>query len=184
MRIRIMGGSGSGKSTLAMTLGKHLKISCIIHLDDMFWLSGWKMKEFAILKREVLDRIKHEENWVIDGNYSKIGFGLGNPTHIVIIYLPIYRNLWQLLIREVGRRSRLKFKSVTRAPLNVVNEPHEEHIIEGFRILGGQAVEFYRFKARKNYKIIKQQMPETPIFVYRGTKDFKELIRFVSMEGN
>jgi len=43
-RILIIGISGAGKTTLARALGKTYKLP-VIHLDQHFWLPGWKMPD-------------------------------------------------------------------------------------------------------------------------------------------
>jgi len=39
-KIIIVGCGGAGKSTLAVLLGKKLNIN-VVHLDKLYWLSGW-----------------------------------------------------------------------------------------------------------------------------------------------
>ena len=71
MKIVIMGYSGSGKSTLAKKLGQ--RFGCeVLHFDTVQFLPDWEIRsqeEKLKITKEFLDT--HEE-WMIDGNYSKL----------------------------------------------------------------------------------------------------------------
>jgi len=68
-KIMIIGCGGSGKSTLAKRLGEKLNLP-IIHLDQLFWRSGWKQ-----VSSEEFDSLLHNELskdfWIIDGNFNR-----------------------------------------------------------------------------------------------------------------
>ena len=71
MKITIMGYSGSGKSTLARKLAEYYNID-VLHFDSVQFLPNWEIRcqeEKERLTKEFLD--SHDE-WVIDGNYSKL----------------------------------------------------------------------------------------------------------------
>ena len=71
MRIALIGYSGSGKSTLAGLFGQKHKIP-VLHMDTVHWLPDWQERpteERAAIVRQFLDE---NENWVIDGNYTKV----------------------------------------------------------------------------------------------------------------
>ncbi len=68
-KILIVGCGGAGKSTLAVMLGQKLNIN-VVHLDKLYWLSGWVEREdyeFDIL----VDNELKKESWIIDGNYFR-----------------------------------------------------------------------------------------------------------------
>ncbi|WP_313467812.1 AAA family ATPase [Carnobacterium sp.] len=68
-RIVIVGPSGSGKSTLCRTLSDKLDIP-VIHLDSLFFKSGWIEIEKEELIEKVTQIIAVNEKWIIEGNYS------------------------------------------------------------------------------------------------------------------
>ena len=68
-RIIIVGPSGSGKSTLAKKLKDILDIP-LYHLDNIWW----KEDKTNISREEFdnkLSKIVEEDNWIIDGDYSR-----------------------------------------------------------------------------------------------------------------
>lgn len=71
MKITIMGFSGSGKSTLARLLGEKYGLK-ILHLDKVQFMENWEERPALEKERIVLDFLDNNENWVIDGNYSKL----------------------------------------------------------------------------------------------------------------
>lgn len=67
-KIMIIGPGGVGKSTLAKELGHILQID-VIHLDAIFWKSGWTetpREKWIEKHKQLLKR----ESWIIDGNYG------------------------------------------------------------------------------------------------------------------
>lgn len=66
--IMIFGCCGSGKSTLSRQINEKLGIP-IVHLDQLFWRSGWNNvsdEEFS----QLLDDELQKESWIMDGNYN------------------------------------------------------------------------------------------------------------------
>jgi adenylate kinase family enzyme len=99
-RIAILGCSGAGKSTLASArMAIKLKLP-VIHLDNLFWLHGWKempQDQFMQLQRERLSGSR----WVVNGNYSgslHIRFELADT--IVFLDFPRYRCLYRATIKR------------------------------------------------------------------------------------
>ena len=68
-RVVILGCSGSGKSTLARALGDKTGLP-VVHGDRLFWHSGWVASTKAEID-EKLTAAASEENWIIDGNYTR-----------------------------------------------------------------------------------------------------------------
>jgi adenylate kinase family enzyme len=71
-RIMIFGPSASGKSTMAVALGKKLNIP-VHHLDQLCFIpkTFWDPRpaeEFRKLHEQIIDC----DEWIIDGNYSKL----------------------------------------------------------------------------------------------------------------
>jgi adenylate kinase family enzyme len=87
-RILIIGSGGAGKSTLARKLGEKTGIE-VIHLDQLYWKSGWvKMPadEWAGLVGELLKG----ESWIMDGNFGGT-FEMRAAAADTIIFLEISR---------------------------------------------------------------------------------------------
>lgn len=74
MKIVIMGYSGSGKSTLCRRLSERYNIPAL-HLDTVHFLPKWKERNDEEKKRIVTEFLeKNKNDWVIDGNYSKLSY--------------------------------------------------------------------------------------------------------------
>ncbi len=88
MKIAVLGFSGSGKSTLARKLGERLSLP-VLHLDTVFWLPGWQERdreECAAITAGFME----QENWLIEGVYSKFHFDarMEQADKIVLVTLP------------------------------------------------------------------------------------------------
>ena len=67
-RIVIIGNNGSGKSYLSEALSEITGLP-LIHLDEKFWLPGWKMPpndDWIKMQEEYVS----EERWIIEGNHT------------------------------------------------------------------------------------------------------------------
>ncbi len=71
MKIAIIGYSGSGKSTLAKFLSSQYKIP-LLYLDTVHWLASWNERESSESLEIVEKFLNNNDNWVIDGNYTKL----------------------------------------------------------------------------------------------------------------
>lgn len=71
MKIQIIGYSGSGKSTLAKKLALHFNIP-YLHLDNVQFYGNWQVRDIKEQNYIVNEFINSNENWIIDGNYSKV----------------------------------------------------------------------------------------------------------------
>lgn len=69
MKIMIIGYSGSGKSTLAGMLAKKYHLP-VLYLDTLQFLPGWEIRDREDFRQRMAEFMKNEE-WVIDGNYSR-----------------------------------------------------------------------------------------------------------------
>lgn len=67
-KIIVIGSGGSGKLTFSRLLGEKLGIP-VIHLDQLFWQSGWTRRPtdewLAQLNQEL-----EKETWIMDGNFG------------------------------------------------------------------------------------------------------------------
>lgn len=71
MKIEIIGYSGSGKSTLAKKLGELYNIP-VLHLDNTKFYGNWQERTDEEQSALVQDFLDKNDEWVIDGNFSKI----------------------------------------------------------------------------------------------------------------
>lgn len=71
MKIVIIGYSGSGKSFLARRLGACTGAT-VLHLDAVHWLPGWKERPDEEAEALVASFLDAHDDWVIDGNYTRL----------------------------------------------------------------------------------------------------------------
>ena len=71
MKIQIIGYCGSGKSTLAKKLGLFYNIP-YLHLDNVQFYGDWQERTIEQQNEIVNKFLQENENWIIDGNYSKV----------------------------------------------------------------------------------------------------------------
>lgn len=69
-RIVIVGCSSTGKTTLAKKISNKLKITHQ-ELDEFFWEPNWQEAKLDVFKHKV-GQFVSGDNWVIDGNYSRV----------------------------------------------------------------------------------------------------------------
>ena len=104
-RVLVIGSAGAGKSTLARRLGELLGLE-VIHLDRLFWHSGWVETPREQWRERVLELLARE-SWIMDGNYSNT-FDLRFPACDTIIFLDLSRYLcvWRVVRRRLLYRRR------------------------------------------------------------------------------
>ena len=70
MKIAIIGYSGAGKSTLAKKLSHYYDCD-VLHLDSIHFAPHWVERSDEEMVSDIKSFIK-KENWIIEGNYSRI----------------------------------------------------------------------------------------------------------------
>ena len=100
MKISVIGYSGSGKSTLAGELAEHYGIKAL-HLDTVHWLPCWRERSRDEEVNIVTDFLDSTDNWVIDGNYSKVCFKrrLDESDEIIFMSFNRFASLFRILKR-------------------------------------------------------------------------------------
>lgn len=106
-KILVIGSGGAGKSTFAKRLSKILNIE-VIHLDSLYWSTGWVETPKVEWKRMVEELITRD-SWIMDGNYSGT-LDIRYEACDTVIFLDIARMicLWRLVKRAA------KYQNVSR----------------------------------------------------------------------
>ena len=92
-RVLILGCPGSGKSTFARQLGALTGLP-LVHLDNVYWLpDGTHLSPSAF--DEALARLLREEQWILDGNYSRTYEGRIRACDTVFFWITTQRFAWR-----------------------------------------------------------------------------------------
>lgn len=70
VRINVIGTSGSGKTTFGKKLAETLNMP-FVELDAIFWGPDWGFPDDEVFFRKLASALEGE-NWVPDGNYTRI----------------------------------------------------------------------------------------------------------------
>jgi len=99
-RILVIGTGGSGKTTVARRLAQRTGLP-LIHLDALYWRSGWQPTP-ADEWRATVQSLISRDAWIIDGNYGgTLGVRLAACDTVVFLDLPRLVCLWRVLKRQV-----------------------------------------------------------------------------------
>ena len=102
MRVNVIGTSGSGKTTFGRKLAEVLGIPSI-EIDEVFWGPDWTGpadEEFY----PKLSNLLEEDNWVLDGNYTRtMGFKWNRVQSVIWINFSFPRTVYQAVTRAVSR---------------------------------------------------------------------------------
>lgn len=101
-RIVVIGASGSGKTTFASQIADRLNYDHL-ELDAIHWLPDWQEAPWEVIREQVSQRTA-QDNWVCDGNYSRLRDILW-PRADTLIWLnyPFMTVFWRLLKRTLQR---------------------------------------------------------------------------------
>ncbi|HZU00370.1 MAG TPA: hypothetical protein VFA10_11940 [Ktedonobacteraceae bacterium] len=101
----IIGSAGAGKSTFARQLGDILQIE-VIHLDNLFWRTGWK-KISRGKQKEIQRRLVRRESWIMDGSYhTTLGSRIKAADTVIFLDMPLLVCIWGVIIRHFTAPSR------------------------------------------------------------------------------
>lgn len=99
-RILVIGKSGAGKTTFSKKLAKALGIN-VVHLDDLFWKSGWERAYSAEQWEQKMSELISQEEWILDGNYhNTLELRLGRADTVIFFDINPFRSLMQALKRK------------------------------------------------------------------------------------
>lgn len=98
----MVGTTGSGKTTVAHEISNRLKLP-YIELDALYWDENWTGVSDSVFRERVISVIKAEQ-WVIDGNYSRIrSLVWERADTVVYLDYSFWRTFWQLFTRTIHR---------------------------------------------------------------------------------
>lgn len=108
MKIQIIGYSGSGKSTLAKKLSQIYNCACL-HLDNVQFYGNWQERSLEEQNEIVNQFLENNENWVIDGNYSKV-----SPIRFEISDITIFLNYNRFYCFKMCKKRYKEYKNKPR----------------------------------------------------------------------
>lgn len=101
-RIVIIGGTGAGKTTLARQLAARLGYPHL-EIDAFHWEANWTETPTPLLRERISEAIAADQ-WVMDGNYSKVrDLVWGRADTIIWLDYPLWLSLWRLAGRTAHR---------------------------------------------------------------------------------
>ena len=106
-RVVILGSGGAGKTELALKLSRRTGLP-IVHLDVLFWRSGWTPAPREEAARDLVVAIARER-WILDGNFLDVEDGearFDRTDTVVFLDVPRVTCLWRALARLLRDRRR------------------------------------------------------------------------------
>lgn len=114
-RVMVFGGAGAGKSTLARKLGDLTGLP-VIHIDQIFWKSGWVERDKVEVDAMIRGRILTDE-WIFDGNYSStFADRLARADTIIFLDMPTWLRLWAVVARTIKSYKKVRPGSAIDCP--------------------------------------------------------------------
>ena len=167
MKIAIIGYSGSGKSTLCRFLGEKYEIP-MLHFDTVQFLPNWKVREACEKEKIVREFLDANENWCIEGNYSKIFFDerMEKADFIVVMLFNRFNSLWR-----VWKRFRM-YKGRSRPDMTVGCDEKLDFEFIRWVLFDGR-----RKESRSKYKKVICDYKEKVVVI----KNQKQLDRFMKI---
>ena len=99
-RVLVLGCPGSGKSMAARQLSAVTGLP-VIHLDQHYWLPGWRRPDSASWTKIVGD-LADQSAWIMDGNYSgSLEQRLARADTLIHLDYPTWLCLWRAMYRTV-----------------------------------------------------------------------------------
>lgn len=106
-RILVLGPSGSGKSTFAKALADRLALPWIC-LDHYYWKPNW-VETPEEEWREVVASLIAQDEWVMDGNYSKtLEMRIRKADTAIFLDVPRRVSFWRVFKRRIIHRGKVR----------------------------------------------------------------------------
>ncbi len=105
-RVVILGSVGAGKTVLANAISRRTGLP-VVHLDVLFWRSGWTPAPREDAFRDLAAAVA-SERWILDGNFLSDAPDARFERADTVIFLDLSRAtcLWRVLERVVRERGR------------------------------------------------------------------------------
>ncbi len=106
-RVLVIGPGGAGKTTLAKAMAQRTGMP-LIHLDALYWSSGWTPTPNEEWDRRVAELVARD-TWVMDGNYGRtLPMRLAACDTVVFLDLPRTVCIWRIIRRRLQHRGRAR----------------------------------------------------------------------------
>jgi adenylate kinase family enzyme len=158
-RILIIGINGSGKSTFANNLGKKLNRE-VIHLDKIFYESGWKHVQAKDEWRQTIKDLVSKEKWIMDGQYnSTLDIRMPGADTIIFFNFNKFLCLYRVIKRIFNR-----------------NQPFDK--AEGYldRLSFDLIKKIIKFPKEEMLEMLEQYKNTKKIFVIKNSGEAEELL--------
>jgi adenylate kinase family enzyme len=98
-RVLVIGSGGSGKTTFARRLARASGLP-LVHLDSLYWRSGWQPTPDGEWDQVIADLIARDE-WIIDGNYGRtLAVRLAACDTVIFLDVAPWRCVWRIVWRR------------------------------------------------------------------------------------
>ncbi len=106
-RVMIVGCSGAGKSTLARRLSEKTGLP-VIHVDKIYWTTGWISRSREETRRLVAEAIAGEE-WIFEGNNStSFDLRVARTDTVIFLDFPVPLCLFRVIKRVAAGYGRVR----------------------------------------------------------------------------
>jgi adenylate kinase family enzyme len=176
LRVAVVGTSCSGKTTLARTIAD---ANGIIHveLDAIYWQPNWTPMPIHEFREAVGAEVAGDE-WVIDGNYSKVRDIIWpRATHLVWLNLPFLTVFWRAMSRTLKR-------VMTKEELFAGNRETLGLAFFHRDSIPYWVIRTHHRRIREYRKLIEQgHYPRLKVFEVRNSADTKEMLLKITEAG-
>jgi len=166
MKIQIIGYSGSGKSTLAKKLGHFYNIP-YLHLDNVHFYGDWQNRSDEEINRIVEDFLSANDNWVIDGNYSRIA-----SERFIISDITIFLSFNRFVCYRMCKKRYKEYKSKSRESFPCV-EKFDKQFKKAILIDG-------RTRDRKKRYLINLNKTHGEKFIFKNRKQLNNWLKSIN----